>query len=116
MGSISDVELTRTCGFLETLIDKPGISIMANRGFTIKDMLQELNVELNIPPFEEGRRQLPPQEVDRGRKIASLRVHVERAIGRKKIFSILTEKIPIPMPRLANQIVCVHFCQTFTLH
>ena len=57
VGSISDVELTRICGFLTKLEDKPGISIMADRGFTVKDMLGELGVGLNIPPFME-RRQL----------------------------------------------------------
>ena len=35
VGSISDVELTRVSGFLDCLKDKPGISIMADRGFTI---------------------------------------------------------------------------------
>ena len=107
VGSISDVELTRTCGFLTALSDKPGISIMADRGFTIKDMLRDLNIELNIPPFLDGRRQLPPQEVESGRKIASLRVHVERAIGRIKTFSILKGVIPLSMARITNQIVCI---------
>ena len=106
VGSISDVELTRTCGILDTLADKPGISIMADRGFTIKDMLKELNIDLNIPPFLEGRHQLPAAEVEQGRKIASLRIHVERAIGRLKTFSILKQTIPISMARLMNQIVC----------
>ena len=77
VGSISDIELTRASGFLTTLEDKPGISIMADRGFTIKDMLKQLNVDLNIPPFMDGRRQLPSQEIQSGRKIASLRIHVE---------------------------------------
>ena len=63
VGSISNVELTRTCGFLTALSDKPGISIIADRGFIIKNMLKDLNIELNIPPFLDGRRQLPPQEV-----------------------------------------------------
>ena len=107
VGSISDIELTRTCGFLTTLQDKPGISIMADRGFTIKDMLKELNIELNIPPFLDGRRQLPPQEIETGRKIASLRIHVERAIGRIKTFSILKGTIPLSMARITNQIVYV---------
>ena len=40
VGSISDVELTRVSGFLTKLEDKPGISIMADRGFTIKDILR----------------------------------------------------------------------------
>ena len=107
VGSISDVELTRTCGFLEILADKPGVTIMADRGFTIKDVLKELGIDLNIPPFLEGRHQLPAEEVEKGRKIASLRIHVERAIGRLKNYNILKQTIPISMARLTNQIVCV---------
>ena len=107
VGSISDIELTRVCGFLTNLEDKPGISIMADRGFTIKDVLKELNITLNLPPFMEGRSQLPAEKVAEGRKIASLRIHVERAIGRIKHFSILTETIPITLSRVTNQIVTV---------
>ena len=85
VGSISDVELTRSSGFLNKLQDKPGISIMADRGFTIRDILKELN----IPPFMQGRQQLPQEEIQEGRKIASLQIHVERAIGRIKTFNII---------------------------
>ncbi len=95
VGSISNVELTRTSGFLSKLQDKAGISIMADRGFTIKDMLKELNIELNIPPFMEGRQQLPAQERQEGRTIASLWIHVERAIGRIKTFDICKGTIPL---------------------
>jgi len=63
VGSISDVELTRVSGFLTKLEDEPGISIMADRGFTIRDMLKQLNIELNLPPFMEGRQQLPAEDV-----------------------------------------------------
>ena len=84
VGSISDVELTRVSGFLQTLEGKEGISIMADRGFTVKDQLSAMGVHLNIPPFLAGRTQLPPEEVKKGRGIASLRIHVERAIGRIK--------------------------------
>lgn len=104
VGSITDVELTRLSGFLDKLKDKPGIAIMADRGFTVKDMLRELNIELNIPP---GRQQLPYQEIEEGRIIASLRIHVERAIGRIKTFEICKGTIPLSMARICNQIVCV---------
>jgi len=107
VGSISDVELTHRPGFLTKLTDKPGISIMADRGFTIKDVLRSLNVDLNLPPFMEGRKQLPASDVQEGRKIAHLRIHVERAIGRIKNFKILTSKVPLSMARLINQIVCL---------
>lgn len=73
VGSISDVELTRNSGFLTALKDKPGIS---DRGFTIKDVLKELQIDLNIPPFLEGRSQLSPENVQAGRKIASVRIQI----------------------------------------
>ena len=107
VGSISDVEITRVSGFLDSIEGKQGISIMADRGFTIKDLLKEIGVELNIPPFMEGRDQLPSEEVKQGRQIASVRIHVERAIGRIKTFSILKHTMPISLARLSNQVVCV---------
>ena len=72
VGSISDVELTRVSGFIQKLEGRNGISIMADRGFTIKDMLQEIGVDLNIPPFLEGQKLLPAEEVKKGRQIASV--------------------------------------------
>ena len=84
VGSISDTELTRVSGFIESLQGKSGVSVMADRGFTIKDQLSQFGITLNIPPFMEGRAQLPASEVKTGRKIASLRIHIERAIGRIK--------------------------------
>jgi hypothetical protein len=89
VGSISDVELTKKSGFLTTLEDKPG------------ERAQYL------PPFMEGRQQLPADQVMEGRKIASLDMHVERAIGRIKTFKILQETIPNDLARLTNQVVHV---------
>ena len=67
VGSISDVKLTRESGFLTTIDDKPGISTMADRGFTIQDMLNEIGVDLNMTPFLDGRAQLPAKEIQEGR-------------------------------------------------
>lgn len=80
---------------------------MADRGFTIKDLLDKKGVSLNIPPFMDGRQQLPSSDVQLGRSIASFRIHVERAIGRIKRFAILQGTFPLSMARLANQIVCI---------
>ena len=106
VGSISDVELTRVSGYLETLDGKEGVSVMADRGFTVRDLLAEKGVALNIPPFMDGK-QLAPEEIQRGRQIASLRIHVERAIGRIKNYAILKGTFPNTMIRLANQVVSV---------
>lgn len=59
-----------------------------------------MNIDLNIPPFLENRKQFSEDEVQSCRKIASLRIYVERAIGRIK-------KIPLTMARITNQIVFV---------
>ena len=84
------------------------MSIMVDRGFTIRDQLSPHGVTLNIPPFMEGRSNLPADEVKRGRKIASLRIYVERAIGRIKNYAILKGTLPLSMLRILNSIV--HVC------
>ena len=80
---------------------------MADHGFTIQDQLNLFDVDLNIPPFLEGHTKLPAKEVPEGRKIASVRVHVERAFSRIKNFYILKGTLPIMLSRIANQIVSV---------
>ena len=103
VGGNSNVELTRVSGFIEKLPKNtsPPISIMADRGFTVRDQLKEVGAELNIPPFLAGRKQLAAEDVQDTRKIVSVRIHVERAIGRMKHFAILKGTLP------TNQIVCV---------
>ena len=59
---------------------------MADGGFTVKDRLEKLGIKLNITPLMEGRQQLPSKEIEAGRTITSLRIHVKRAIGRIKTY------------------------------
>ena len=66
-----------------------------------------IGVDLNIPPFIEGRGKLPAAEVLEGRIIASLPIHIERVIVRIKNYSILKDTLPITLSRMVNQIVCV---------
>ena len=82
--------------------------MMADRGFTIRQSLRALGIDLNLPPFMEGRGQPSAADVQEGRSIASLRIHVERAIGRIKQYKIMKGVFPFKMARLANQIV--HVC------
>ena len=107
VGGISEVELTKVSGFLDIVSGKTGISVMADRGFTIRDVLEEKGVKLNIPPFMENRQQLSTDDIQRGRSIASLRIHVERAIGRIKHYQIIGNTFPLSMIRLADMIVSV---------
>ena len=69
VGSISDVQLTRVCGLLDALRDHniSGMSVMADRGFTIKDHIEKIGANLNIPPFLDGRQQLQPEDISTGR-------------------------------------------------
>ena len=76
----------------------------------MRELFNDLGVELNIPPFLEGRQQLPTQEIESGQKIASLRIHVERAIGRMKLFK---NTIPISLSHLTNQIILFPFLTNF---
>ena len=92
LGSVSDAALTRNCGFLEEIEGMPEVSIMADHGFTIKAWPQ---IDLNLPPFMEGRGQLSLDDVQQGRSIASLRIHLERAIGWIKHYKILTGVFPL---------------------
>ena len=70
------------------LIDllEPGDSVMADRGFTIRDILDIRGVGLNIPPIKTSD-QLSEDELILTRRIATLRIHVERAIGRIKTYT-----------------------------
>ena len=93
-GRTSDKKITNDCGILKLL--EPGDDLMADRGFDIENDLPT-GVTLNIPPFLNGKPQLSAEEEILTRKIASVRVHVERAISRIKNYRILNQVIPISL-------------------
>jgi hypothetical protein len=107
-GCVSDKELTIQSGILDLL--EPGDSVMADRGFTIADLLEERGVDLNIPPMKL-QPQLTEDELVETRRIASVRIHVERAIGRLKSYHILNN-VPNSMAGLADRIFFI--CTVFT--
>ena len=67
---------------------EPGDAIMADRGFTIDDILPP-GVTLNVPPRLNDSGQLTESEWTTTRRIASVRIHVERAMERIKNYQIL---------------------------
>jgi len=109
-GSISDKQLTRQSGVLDLL--ESGDSVMADRGFDIQDDLTPLGVKLNIPPFLKGKSQLDEKEMVETRRIASVRIHVERAMERIKNYHIFDRVIPSSLTDLTDQIffVCAVLC------
>ncbi|XP_064470112.1 uncharacterized protein LOC135384858 [Ornithodoros turicata] len=107
-GRISDRDIVRLSGLYNLL--EPGDSVMADRGFLIANDLEERGVKLNIPPMLKGRAQLPRNEESETRKLANLRVHVERAIREVKNFRILHNMFPNTMASKLNKIwkICCH--------
>ena len=68
----------------------PGDEVMADRVFTIQDLLFPLHVKLNIPAFSQ-RKQLSNDKVTRTPRVANVQLHVERAIRGMKVFTILKD-------------------------
>ena len=94
-GHCSDKTIVEHCGILQLL--EEGDSVMADRGFEIQDLLAPRKVYLNISPFMRSKDQLNPDEEDETREIASVRIHVERAIERVKNCNILKQILPNSM-------------------
>ncbi|XP_053402271.1 uncharacterized protein LOC128557834 [Mercenaria mercenaria] len=107
-GSISDRDIVIKSGFLDLL--NPGDTIMADRGFNIKDLLNARKVDLIIPPFLMGRKHLTPQEEALTKDIAKHRIHVEMAIERMKKFKLLQKTIQLYLEPLMSQIVFIVGC------
>lgn len=93
-GRASDKHITENCSLLDKLL--PGDLVLADRGFDIAESVGLMCAELKIPAFTKGKRQLSPMEVESTRKIAHVRIHVERVIGlvRNK-YTILQDTLPI---------------------
>ena len=101
-GSLSDQALTRDCGILELI--EPGDSIMADKGFDIGYDVALRGAKLNIPPFLKNQQQLSKKNVITTRQIASLRIHVERAIGRIKQYNILSNVVPLTLVKSVDSV------------
>ena len=100
-GRSSDQQITLECGILDLL--QSGDSVMADKGFEIESDLPK-GVSLNIPPFLRDKEHFSIEEETITRRIASLRIHVERAIARIKSFKILSTILPISMAADINKI------------
>ena len=84
-GSISDMAIVKLSNFPDKV--EAYDDIMADRGFNIRHLLLPKKATLNMPAFSRGKN-LSKKAVRKSRKIASVRIHVERAIQRIKKHSI----------------------------
>ena len=80
---------------------------MAGKSFLIQDLLASLGVWLNVPPLLESKKQMAVDDVVVTKKIAQLRVHVERAIVWVKEFRILQGVLPSTMWDSLNEVIYV---------
>lgn len=93
-GRASDKHITENCGILEKL--NPGDVVVADRGFDIQESVGLYCATIKIPAFTKGKKQLSGVEVEQTRRIANVRIHVERVIGNiRKKYSILNTTQPI---------------------
>ncbi len=95
-GMTSKKNITEQSGVLDGLV--PGDIILANRGFSIYELVAVHMAELKIPDCTRRKSRLHPREIEDTREIANVRIHVEHAIGllRNK-FTILQDPLPISL-------------------
>ena len=93
-GRVSDKHLTENCGLLQNLL--PGDYVLADRGFDIQDSCALYCAEVKLPTFTRGKKQLSAIDVENSRRIASVRIHVERVIGNlRNKYKILQSTLPL---------------------
>lgn len=87
-GRATDSLIFEDCGILQTLPE--GSAVLADRGFkNIAHLLQQNGHTLIRPPSVSAKVKPTKKEVLGTKKIAALRIHVERAIGRLRGFELM---------------------------
>ena len=75
---------------------EPYDEIMADRGFKLREDLMMHMATLCIPPSCASMQMLP-HDVSGTLNIANVRIYVERAIARLKVFLLLKNELPISL-------------------
>ena len=108
-GRTSDMEILETSGFLDYL--RPGMVVMADRGFKSVEAVLRSKECFLIRPDSVASSEVPgAQRVLFSKQVASLRVHVERAIRRIREFSMLKPHAVVEsslLPHLDRLLQCV---------
>ena len=103
-------------GYLECV--RPGSTVLADRGFKeLESDLAEVGCRLVRPPSVQKDQQLSRADVRKMRSIAGLRIHIERVIGRIRVFRMVDihASMPVNTVDLADSAVAVA-CGLVNLH
>lgn len=104
-GRAGDKEITLDAP-LEKFLEH-GDEVMADRGFTVAQELACMGVGLRTPAHTKGKKQLSQRDTELSRELSRVRIHVERVIGRMKVYKLLRSRIPITLMRDVDDIVTV---------
>ena len=109
-GRATDIFIVKDSGFLDLL--EPYDEVMGDRGFKIKEELLMRMASPCIPPSKAASMQMLPADVKKTSNIANVRIYVEQAIGRMKVFLILKHELPISLLFVGDDIVrvCCSLC------
>ena len=99
-GNASDRHIVEHGSLLPLL--NSGDMIMADKGFTIEDLLP-VDVDLNIPPRIPGHRAMTKSEFFSTQQIASARIVVEMKMEQFKNYRILHSTLPLKESHLIEQ-------------
>lgn len=103
-GRVSDRHITDKSDLLPRI--DPTMTVMADKGFTISDLMP-LGVDLNIPPRIPSDRQMTSREFFKTAHIAQARIVVEMKMEQIKNYEILNRTIPITEMPLAEQYIFI---------
>lgn len=103
-GRVSDKVITQKSGFLDLL--EANDQVLADRGFLIEEELASRGATIAMPSFTRGVKQLSMRNVEQSRRLARVRIHVERMMERLKNFKLLSNIIPLSLvPHIDNIIL-----------
>ncbi len=115
-GSISDKEIVKESGFIDIIKQKldtgellASDQVMADKGFPVGVLSNDMGISLIIPPFASSAQQMCAADVIATKKIAQFRINVERAMARIKKFKILSNIVPMSILGSINQIWTVSY-------
>jgi hypothetical protein len=104
-GRSTDRFITRDSNFFDYI--NPNDRVMADRGFALSQELLSRHAELIIPPAGKGTTQMTSRQVQDTKRVANVRIHVERVIRRLKVFRILSSTLDNKTLRHANDILFI---------